>query len=341
MESLNDKWLRIVGLPTLVCFSTFVLFRFLHDSGNSWFGILSVNVIIGILLWEIDRRFLVGIRKKFPGTENLFNRSLAQLVVIIIVQIVILGTGLWLMDITRYFGHSLDLGFYLYTFFVTFLMEVVVTVAYELIYYFQQWKQSFMLAEMLKKENLQVQLDSLKRQVNPHFLFNSLNALSYLIDNDVQTARQYVNELAMVYRNILDSNEKTLSTVREELEFLDAYFFLLHTRYGTHLKKEISISEKYLDWNIPPLTLQMLVENAVKHNIISASKPLTIKIQATDGNLLIVSNNLQKINGSAASGKVGLENIKSKYRLLNQEDVMVIETGEIFKVLLPLIKNEQ
>jgi LytS/YehU family sensor histidine kinase len=191
----------------------------------------------------------------------------------------------------------------------------------------------------LKKENLQVQLDSLKNQVNPHFLFNSLNALSFLIDNDVHTAKQYVNELAMVYRNILDSNEKTLSTLREELEFLDSYFFLLQTRYGTNLKKDISISEKYFDWNIPPLTLQMLVENAVKHNIISASQPLTIKIHETDGNLLIVSNNLQKINDHKNSGKIGLENITSKYRLLNQQDVVVIENGESFKVLLPLIKN--
>lgn len=340
MERLNDKWLRIVGLPLLPFFSTFILFNCLHVEGEARWKIFIVSLIFMALGWECDRRILVDIRVKLPGTQNLIRRSLAQLAVILSVKLVIISIGLPLLDALKFWNHSLGFHFYVYAYLITTPVELVITGIYELIYYFMQWKESVMVAEALKKENLQVQLDSLKNKVNPHFLFNSLNSLSYLMDEDKKTAKQYLNELAAVYRNILDSNEKQLHSVEEELEFIRSYLYLLHTRYDAQLHEEISIAEKYLQRSIPPLTLQMLIENAVKHNIISANKPLMIKISSQENDTLIVSNNLQKINRPVPSNKIGLENIKSKYRLLNQPDVVVNETRECFQVILPLIKKE-
>jgi LytS/YehU family sensor histidine kinase len=138
----------------------------------------------------------------------------------------------------------------------------------------------------------------------------------------------------------LQSNDKLLTTLKAEMDFIHAYFFLLRTRFSENMKYEIDVPEKFLSWQIPPLTLQLLVENAVKHNIVSSGKPLTIKIYMDTDNLLVVTNNRQVKTQSVLSNKIGLNNISVKYKLLSQPDIMVEQTDTKFEVKLTLIPED-
>jgi LytS/YehU family sensor histidine kinase len=192
-------------------------------------------------------------------------------------------------------------------------------------------------AEQLKKLNVMMQLESLKSQVKPHFLFNSLNTLTGLVEKDTSRAVKFIAELSKVYRYLLQSNEKEVIQVSEELKFTQAYFFLLQTRFGEGISLETEVAEKYHYHLIPPLTLQMLLENAVKHNQVSARKPLHVIIRADEGTL-VVQNNYQPKRSVATSNGMGLSNIAAKYKLLNQPEVLILNGDEHFTVRVPLIK---
>jgi LytS/YehU family sensor histidine kinase len=200
------------------------------------------------------------------------------------------------------------------------------------------WSKAVKEAASLKQSNLETQLHSLKSQVNPHFLFNSLNSLSSLIQSNPAQASTFVHKLSGVYRYLLQSNEQDLITVREELNFLRSYLHLLHTRFGPALQYQINVEEAVVQYLIPPITLQLLVENAVKHNIVAADKPLRIEVY-NEGDQLLVKNNLQKRKIPVASNQVGLRNIFAKYQLLTTAAVEVQENDNAFVVALPFIQK--
>ena len=185
--------------------------------------------------------------------------------------------------------------------------------------------------------NLQSQLDSLKAQINPHFLFNNLNSLSSLIQTDPDRAEEFLEELSSVYRYLLQKNHGNICSIREELQFIQAYFHLLKTRFGEGLFWDNQIPASFLDYHIPTLTLQLLVENAVKHNVVSKSKPLTVRMYVADEKL-IVENNLQKKIIAVPSNRIGLSSILQKYELMNQPGVEIVQNNEEFRVILPLIQ---
>ncbi|HEX2627406.1 MAG TPA: histidine kinase, partial [Chitinophagaceae bacterium] len=205
--------------------------------------------------------------------------------------------------------------------------------------FFEKWRKVVDEAEQLKKENLQSQLEGLKGQVNPHFLFNSLNSLSSLISEDPDKAEKFLDEMSKVYRYLLRTNEDGLTTLEAEMQFIQSYFHLLKTRYGDGLDMETIIDNRYLEYQLPPLTLQMLVENAVKHNMILKDRPLRILIMTTNSGRLVVSNNLQRKDRMVSSNKVGLTNIVNKYRLMKQEEISVRDDGKEFAVVVPLIQQ--
>lgn len=209
---------------------------------------------------------------------------------------------------------------------------------YECLYYIRQWKRLFIESEKNQKNALQVQCKFLKDQVKPHFLFNSLNSLTTLISQDPQKAEQYVEEMAAVYRYLLKKNDKALTTFKEEKEFLSSYLLMLHTRFGDALIIDMQINEYYDDFLIPPFVLQILVENAVKHNIVSKSKPLTISLYTDEQDQLHICNNIQKKRNPPPSEKTGLRNIRARYGLLpiKKSPRIIVEDGE-FKVVIPLI----
>ncbi|RIV22616.1 histidine kinase [Fibrisoma montanum] len=192
--------------------------------------------------------------------------------------------------------------------------------------------------QRMQQEKTEVQMRALQSQINPHFLFNSLNTLSSLIDESPGQASDFVDELSSVYRYLLRSNETELTTLRIELRFLSSYFHLLQTRHGNTITLETNIDEAAKDWLLPPLTLQLLVENAVKHNVVLPERPLCIRLRIDDRNL-IVENTLQRKMLRVESNGVGLSNITVKYRLMNQPAPLFEEIDGWFRVTVPLLQT--
>lgn len=199
-------------------------------------------------------------------------------------------------------------------------------------------KQSVQLEnETLRSEALQSQYESLKNQLSPHFLFNSLTALKTLINESPDIAQEYVNNLSKALRYTLQSNEKQLVTLKDEMNFTESYLFLIKLRFDTNLTVNIEISDKFSGHRLPPLTIQTLVENAVKHNEVSKRKPLTITIQTTDNASLVVRNNIQeKITEEEGTG-LGLTNLSKQFQLLLGKEINISNEENEFRVEVPLI----
>ena len=217
------------------------------------------------------------------------------------------------------------------------LLSAIYVGIYEAAYYMTALGKSLKAQEQLKRQNVESQLEILKNQIKPHFLFNSLNTLTSLIPDDPDLAVDYVQKLSKVYRYILEIKDKKLIPLQEELDCIKAYLFMLKIRFGENL--QIEIDENGLDFNhhIVPLSLQLLVENAVKHNIISNKKPLKIKMHKGKNGSLMVCNNLQKKMQQMPSTGTGLANIKSRYKILADKEVDIIMTNKHFTVALPLV----
>lgn len=190
--------------------------------------------------------------------------------------------------------------------------------------------------EQLKKEKLEAQLDSLKQQVSPHFLFNSLSTLRTMVGDGA--SRKYILELSNVYRYLLAFKENDLASLKDELDFMNAYVYVLRERFEDGLDVKISISPELLQKKIPPLVLQLLVENAIKHNIVSLEEPLSIEIFNEGNDGLTVKNNLQPRLSTETGTGLGLENIERRYSLLSGRSVVVIMTNEFFLVKVPILE---
>lgn len=189
----------------------------------------------------------------------------------------------------------------------------------------------------LQKENIKAQFEILKNQVNPHFLFNSLNVLSSLIYINQDSAATFVRQLSKVYRYVLEYKDQETISLQFELEFLDSYVFLLKTRFDQNLHIDIQIDKSHNQKQIAPMAMQLMFENAIKHNVISKQKPLYIKVFVDESNFLTVSNNLQKKSSVEHSSKIGIKSINKRYQYLTEEKIKIIETKEDYTVKLPLI----
>ncbi len=194
--------------------------------------------------------------------------------------------------------------------------------------------------ERLQKEKIEFQFETLKSQVNPHFLFNSFNTLISVIEETPKNAVEYVERLSEFFRNIITFRDKNLISVAEELKLLDTYIFIQKKRYGNNLRLEIKLDENTSKINcIAPLTLQLLAENAIKHNAISNESPLVITINSENSKLQISNNINLKIAKERSTG-FGLQNIKSRYELLTDEKIEIIQEKNKFIVKIPLINSK-
>ncbi len=206
-------------------------------------------------------------------------------------------------------------------------------------YWFKQREIKIQERQMLAKEKISFQFETLKSQINPHFLFNSFNTLIGLIETNSNQAVPYVEHLSDFYRNILNYRDKEVITLNEELQLLDNYIFLQKKRYGEKLSLTID-EELYSEvLFIAPLTLQMLLENAIKHNVISAESPLGVYLKI-DGDYLVVGNKINLKTTAVASTQTGLQNISSRYKILTHKDIVVKHTALLFEVCIPLIKQQ-
>lgn len=222
---------------------------------------------------------------------------------------------------------------------LTIVLVTIVALILEARYYLFRWHDAAVEAEKLQKENSIAQLETLRTQVNPHFLFNSLNALQSLIETDQEKARQFVQELSKVYRYVIDHKDDMVVELSEELNFIHSYIFLHKIRFGNNLNYDTRIDAGSLKKFIPPLTLQLLVENAIKHNIISSDKPLHIEILSENGGLL-VRNNFQPRAEKINSTGIGLQNLKERYRLVYEMMPAFTVAGGYYLAKVPLIETE-
>ncbi len=202
--------------------------------------------------------------------------------------------------------------------------------------FFRNWKSSLVEIEKYKSESLQAQLQNLKNQINPHFLFNNLSVLSSLVYKDQDKAVEFISQLSKVYRYLLDNQNAELVTVEEEFRFITSYVFLLRIRFDRNLVFTTDVKKEDLSRLIPPMALQILIENAIKHNELSGDHPLTITITSSDQKL-IVSNNLQLKQQHEAGSQTGLQNIRARYKFFTDSQVEVISNSESFTVKIPLL----
>lgn len=214
------------------------------------------------------------------------------------------------------------------------LALTAISVSY--IIYLSEKRQHLALQyESLKVENMQIRYQALKNQVDPHFLFNTMSILDSLVDEDKQRTHEYIQRFSSVYRYILQTRETV--TLDEELRFVDDYFGLLQVRYGEYLKLKTEINFALKNYSVVPLCLQILIENAVKHNIISRQYPLCITIETTHDRELMVSNNYQPKPMPSAGTGIGLANLSERYILKWQKAITIEQTKDIFRVTLPLV----
>jgi two-component system LytT family sensor kinase len=337
----NDGLLMAIGIPLFALIIPIVFFgcRFNRPPFLTWDKYL-VTMGITAAIWIGNRYIMIYSRRKYPLFDEVRKRIFFQSALMLVFTIVsntVLGQVA--NDVFSDEHVTLTLGDKLiHSNSAAIFSTIMIIAVYESIFFMHQLRHSVEETEKLKRESLNAELNALKTQVNPHFLFNNLNTLASVIPEDPKRAVDFVQQLSKLYRHILEVKDEQAILLHEELDVLKAYAFLLQTRFGSNLDVIINVPKEKLNKKIVPLSLQILMENAIKHNIVSSDKPLKIEVNAVNGRL-VVSNNLQKKNQVNESTGIGLDNIRNRYKLLGNGQVEVSESGGDFTVSIPLIEN--
>jgi two-component system, LytTR family, sensor kinase len=346
--SFDDRLMRLIGIPLVGFLIPLAFMNYSPDMGLAVYWPVWVSAMAHTAVcWEGNRLIYIWVRRRFPALSQTTRRLLwltgfSLLFTVLFSAFACYGLNevlTWLLPATARPRPTL-----LQEYRSSLIPTIVCLAIYECVFYFKQLRVALLEAEQLKRANLQSQLETLKNQVNPHFLFNSLNALTALIPEDPELAVRFVQKLAKVYRYILEIRELQTVSLADELSALRAYNFLLQIRFGNNLHIGLDLPANRLADRVVPLSLQMLVENAVKHNIVSTHKPLHIRV-FVENERIIVQNNLQRRGRFDAdpvpdSTGLGLQNITNRYRLLANQPVDVIVTTQQFAVSLPLISEK-
>ncbi|WP_046755894.1 sensor histidine kinase [Kordia jejudonensis] len=332
----NDLWFVIIGIIVL-SFVTDYLFSnsFMRYSFGDAIINWSVSLMFSITNWFVMRTNFIFLRKKFPNVEDVGKRAFLLFISIIISVTLIdaLGGTIvgYIFDQTYYFSERYRVLLPI------IIISVMVMAIYEAIYFYIQLKKSIRQEEQAKQVVVLAQLDALRNQAQPHFFFNSLNTLRDIIDqNSKDDAKQFVDKLSDVYRFILDSGDANIIPLRDELKFARAYIHIQTERFGDNLKLHWNIPETDLDRMIVPMSLQLLLENAIKHNVISRSKPLTIHVKIQD-DYVVVTNKIQAKSTQLPSTKLGLINIEKRHALITNKVPKIENSGTEFTVSIPLL----
>jgi sensor histidine kinase YesM len=335
-----ERWGKFIGIPFFTIMAILFLSEYpfvFHGHHFVYHVVFSFVAVIGI--W-FSVRFMGNFLRKFFKRLGSIERLIVQLVATTIFTvgftIVLHKIGFLIMpDI-----HDLcpdefaDLKNIIIT---DILLTFLINTIYEGFYLFLKLSETALETERYKKESIEAQYQNLTSRLNPHFLFNSLNTLTTVVEEDPKKAVNYIRELSQVYRYVLNSHKSTWIDLPSELKFTESYILLMKMRFEDNLQITMDICEKHINYYILPLTVQLLIENAVKHNEISETNPLTIHIFCND-ELLVVSNNKQKRNIMPSTTKVGLHNITERYRFLVNKEVVVEDLDETFTVKIPLVK---
>lgn len=282
----------------------------------------------------------IALRNRFPEDRQLFKRLAICLSIFFLMSAVYISLLLLAYDYFKFYGYEYLENDFINGYLTLITLNVFLTFLNEGIYRFDKFRVTIKETEQLKKEYMHSQLLGLKSQMNPHFLFNSLNSLSSLIQENADKAEEFLDHMSKVYRYLLRNNEEKLVTIETEINFIKSYYFLLKARHEDGLELHIDVSPESKEQWIPPLTLQMIVENAMNQNAVSRSNPLKIRIGNTKHGLEIINSVQPKINNINSNAEIE-ENINNKYRLLCGCEIEIEETENQRSIVLPIIANKE
>lgn len=333
----DDLKLRLIGVPFFSLFFPWMVMGISPFDDFTLYLIAFVNSAIHVLLyWQVNRWAVLQLRNKYTKFSEYRKRLTLQSILIVSITLT-LCTVSFILNLC--FGTKIevfDISFFTYLMASLVITTIIVSI-YEARFAFEQYKNGLIKNEQLKKENTRAQLESLKNQVNPHFFFNSINTLISVIPEDPATAVRFAENLSHVYRCILDMKDREIVSISEEFSCIQAYKYLLKIRFNDHVK--FTGDEAFNDMTdkyIVPMSVQMLVENAIKHNVVSQNRPLEIRFEMKD-DFLIVSNKKEPKKQENNSTKIGLKNIHKRYELLVDKCIIVDESSEDFVVQLPIL----
>lgn len=334
----NDFWFSVVGIFILSVVTTYLFsdtfaMVSLSEAIISWVVALFFTTID----WVINRGIMIYLRRKYPAFRDDAKRIVLFFIAItctVVLVDFVGGTLLSLIPGFNYGDRVSRIKMLLPIIFITIMTMAI----YEAIYYNIRLKKSIRQEERSKQAIVQAQLDALRNQAQPHFFFNTLNTLRDIIDqNSKEDAKDFVDKLSDIYRFLLEAGNANLISLREELKFAKAYIHIQSERFGANLKLNWDIPETSYESMIVPMSLQLLLENAIKHNVISKAKPLIINVVVKE-NRLMVDNRIQPKSTQLPSTKVGLANIEKRYALISGESLEINNDGNRFIVSLPLVK---
>lgn len=335
----NDIAFRLVLIPVFGIVIPLATGMINTRNFNNWEIKLSFLYTIGIafLVWQGNRSLFFSLRSYFDWHKRPVQKILALLFTIIFYTVpvsVILLVGWYHLFEEGIINWNVILTSAL----IIMICVVFITHVYETVFLVKETEEEMLRNTQLEKAKVEAELEALKNQIDPHFIFNSLNTLSHLIEEKPAKARLFNESLADVYRYILQNKGKELVLLREEYHFLQQYFSLLKIRFEDAVLLDSTIPDRAMDqYLIPPISLQVLLENAIKHNEFSDSKPMQFSIKLID-DVLIISNPLRKKNLLRETSQIGLDNLDKRYRLTTDRRIVVRADEEQFQVQLPLLK---
>lgn len=313
---------------------TYLVCTSCHSDRERFTLVCAFSFSLWILLWKGNGYVTDFVNTKVSWLDEPMKRFIVGIIS------TVAYTGAVIVGMMLLFERALDFSFGK-SFVPTIINTIVITIIISLFLhsreFLKNWKKLEIDAVKLRNENLTSKYESLKSQLDPHFLFNSLNVLTNLVYSDADKSARFIKQLSEVYRYVLEVRSKELVPLQEELRFVESYLFLQQIRFGDKLRVENNLAG--VEGLIPPLAMQILVENAIKHNVISEDDPLTIKMFKQD-NHIVVENNLQKkaLLTEASTG-IGLDNITKRYEFLSNQKIVIEETQTSFIVKLPLLSN--
>jgi two-component system, LytTR family, sensor kinase len=334
----KDLQILAINMPLIVILINSLLFgkRFFTEPRVLVLSGLIVLVIMSIA-WFVYTWIAVTLRTRFPSGTSLIKRLAITILLIGIIQALLMTLFFQGYSHFSLFGYELNETRYYWTLAIGFLVNILITMLHEGYERFERWKTTLTETEQLKTSYAQSQLLGLKSQVNPHFLFNSLNSLSSLISEDAEQAEKFLNELTKVYRYLLRSQDEKLVPLGTELQFIRSYYYLLKVRYGDAVNLKIEVEEEQCRKYVSTFLLQTLFEYSFNNNSLVKDSPLNFLITIDETGRLLIKNNVQEKLNAAPASTAGMSNLVEKYKLLCDEQVEIENSNGIFSVKIPLI----
>lgn len=335
------RWSYGLFLGIVFKFILDIIFSLIYTNYNLFQPLVTYLPAILIVYLAVEILLLINHRlgKIFAWESKPYHRFLIQFVIDTLIAVIIVVGVRWsvkfIFDYANYISFPDELTIISLTIFIVLIFEILQLS----IFLLNKWRFSLAELEKFKKENAEYRFDLLRSQLNPHFLFNSLNTLSSLVYESQENASLFIRELSDVYRYMLENRDQDVIPLTKELDFVGSYISLVQLRFGNNLEVVLDLQHMVQKYSIAPLTLQLLIENAIKHNVVSKKNPLHIDIFIEDERL-IVKNNLQPKTTKEYSSEMGLKNITSRYGFLSEKSVDIVNNGESFSVKIPLLWNE-